>query len=234
MISFALILLVSYLIGSIPTSILVTRWVKNVDIRTVGSGNAGGTNVFRALGWQWGIFVILADMLKGIAATNWVTDFVLAHPVDALPEITVIWIRLAAGIAAMIGHIYTVFANFKGGKGVSTAGGVMFGLAPITMIFILALFLTILLITRYVSVGSMLSGLCITPVIAIRRFVFDAPLDTSLGIVHDSVDTPIMVLGVVIAIGLIYTHRTNITRLKAGTENRIPLFGNTKKTEAAR
>jgi len=229
MLTLALIALCSYLLGAIPTSIIISKLVKGIDIRHYGSGNAGGTNVFRVLGWQAGVFVTLFDMFKGIASVTLIVGYFTENPIDALPNVPFIVYQLIAGVAAMLGHIYTVFAGFKGGKGVSTGAGVVIGIAPITMVFVFAVFFITLLLTRYVSVSSMTGAVSIPVVMAIRRFLFGGDLDGQFPIsffgnefvLHDSLDTITIVTSIAIAFVIIYTHRTNIERLRNGTENRL-------------
>ncbi len=229
MITVGLIVLCSYLVGAIPTSIIVSKAVKGIDIRQHGSGNAGGTNAFRVLGWQAGLFVTLFDMLKGILSVTLIVGYFTAHALDELPDVPFIVIQLFAGIAAMLGHIYTVFAGFRGGKGVSTGAGVIIGIAPITMAFVIGIFVIVLVLTGYVSVSSMTSAVSIPVVMLIRRFVFDANVDTQYPLhlfgfkfmLHDSLDSFTIVTCAVIALVIIYTHRTNIERLRKGTEHRI-------------
>jgi glycerol-3-phosphate acyltransferase PlsY len=229
MITLALIALCSYLVGAIPTSIIVSRAVKGIDIREHGSGNAGGTNVFRVLGWQAGLFVTLFDMFKGIVSVTLIVGYFTEYSIDDLPSVPYIVYQLLAGVAAMFGHIYTVFAGFKGGKGVSTGAGVVIGIAPITMAFVVGIFFITLLLTRYVSVSSMIGAVSIPTVMAIRRFALSGDVDTQYSIplfgaefvLHDSLDTVTIATSVVIAFVIIYTHRTNIERLRNGTENRL-------------
>lgn len=229
MITLALTALCSYLIGAIPTSIIVSRAVKGIDIREHGSGNAGGTNVFRVLGWQAGLFVTLVDMLKGIVSVTLIVGYFTEHSIDDLPSVPFIVFQLFAGVAAMLGHIYTVFAGFKGGKGVSTGAGVVIGIAPITMAIVVGIFFITLLLTRYVSVSSMTGAISIPTVMAIRRFALGGDVDAQYPIslfgaefvLHDSLDAVTISTSVVIAFVIIYTHRTNIERLRNGTENRI-------------
>ncbi|MDX2129517.1 MAG: glycerol-3-phosphate 1-O-acyltransferase PlsY [Chloroherpetonaceae bacterium] len=236
MISIITILVVSYLIGSIPTSIIVSRFTKGIDIRQHGSGNAGGTNAFRVLGWKAGLFVTLFDMLKGVAVVLWVVAYFEYNGFDQLPAINIIVLKLLAGCAAVVGHIYTVFADFKGGKGVSTAAGMMIGIAPVSMLLVIGVFFVTMLSSRYVSLASMLAALSFPVIIAIRKFFFGLGngLDyyvTFFGDhhrIHDSLDISLMIFGAAVAIAIIYTHRANISRLRLGTENQVKLFSNKK------
>lgn len=233
MLSIITILVVSYLIGSIPTSLIASTIFKGIDIRQYGSGNAGGTNAFRVLGWKAGLFVTLFDMFKGIAVVIWVVGFFeFNHQLGDLPEMNRIALRLLAGIAAVIGHVYTVFAGFKGGKGVSTAAGMMLGIAPITMLIIIGIFFLTMFSSRYVSLASMVAAICFPLVIAVRKYFFHLGdgLDYYLSLfgsierVHDSLDYHLLIFGAVVALTIIYTHRTNIERLRLGTERRVTFF----------
>jgi acyl phosphate:glycerol-3-phosphate acyltransferase len=228
MLSIVTILIVSYIIGSIPTSIIVSRYIMGIDIRQHGSGNAGGTNAFRVMGWKAGMFVTLFDILKGVAVVLWVVGFFMYNQLDHLPEVNKVVLQLLAGAAAVIGHVYTVFANFKGGKGVSTAAGIMFGIAPVTMGITALLFITIMFASRYVSLASILASLSFPIIVAIRKFVVGTDgIDYQVWLfgtphnIHDSLDFALMVIGAAVALGIVYTHRANIERLRLGTENRV-------------
>jgi glycerol-3-phosphate acyltransferase PlsY len=226
MLTFLAIVAVSYLIGSVPTSIIAGRMLKGIDIRKFGSGNAGGTNAFRVLGWKVGLAVTLVDIAKGTIAAVLVVGFFKGHPIGAFPDINEVALSLIAGMAAVIGHVFTVFAGFKGGKGVSTAAGMLIGIAPVSMLMVIAVFLLAVSVSRYVSVGSILAAIAFPLIIAIRKYVFDlgAGLDyTVFGkwFVHDSLDYHLLIFGGIVAAAIIYTHRANIKRLFSGTENRL-------------
>lgn len=201
-----------YLLGSIPTGYLVAR-AKGVDIRTVGSGNMGATNVFRTLGKAAGIFVLLVDALKGWLACGWLPALVLKNfgpnffaQNHALEE------RLAilAGVAAILGHNYTCWLKFKGGKGIATTAGVLMALVPNALLVALAIWIVTFAVSRYVSVASIVAAFCL-------------PFATWL---TGGGPTLIVITGALGALA-IYKHKANIQRLRAGTENR---FG-AKKTE---
>ena len=119
-----LVIILSYLAGSIPTSIIMGKLLKGIDIREHGSGNAGGTNALRILGWKAGITTMILDIFKGFAATFWFSKFAMDGSVP---------IMIIAGIAAILGHTYTIFAGFKGGKGVGTAAGMLIALFPVSL-----------------------------------------------------------------------------------------------------
>lgn len=208
MLSFLIVLLAGYLVGSFPTAIIVSKILrgKDFDIRTQGSGNAGGTNVFRVLGWQAGIVVMLVDVFKGFVATYWISKW---QPFGA-PYIDETVMPIITGVAAVLGHIWTVFANFRGGKGVGTAAGMIVALYPLAALVCLLIFVAVVFATRYVSLGSMTAA-CALPIVLIigqkiwRQEIPEAHFQFSLAI----------------AFLILYTHRQNIQRLLAGTENRI-------------
>ncbi|MEX0601619.1 MAG: glycerol-3-phosphate acyltransferase, partial [Rhodothermales bacterium] len=149
MLSLIVILILSYLVGSIPGSVWVGKLLYGDDVRAYGSGNAGATNVFRVFGWKAGVLATVVDLGKGLFAAGVVASLRL----DALPVGIEVWqmgtvVRLLAGLAAVVGHMYPVWAGFRGGKGVNTAGGVLFALTPITMWITLAVFVVVLLTSR--------------------------------------------------------------------------------------
>jgi len=146
----ATIILLSYLVGSIPTSIIVSKLTKGIDIRDYGSGNAGGTNVMRVLGWKQGLFVIILDSLKGVLAVIVIArlhygaiPFTNVTPFDDFTLIQII-----AGIAAVIGHVWTVFAGFRGGKGIATALGMLLMISTIDMLVAVGLFIVVVFVSR--------------------------------------------------------------------------------------
>lgn len=212
MLSFVLILLLSYLVGSIPTSILAGRLLRGVDIRRHGSGNAGATNVFRVLGTGPGIAVMLLDLLKGVIAVGVIARLRLGG--EAPPEFLYPngdgWMMVAAGGAAVLGHIYTIYAGFKGGKGVATGAGVAVALAPVPVLVGLALFGIIVWTTRYVSLASMVAAASLPLTQLLRTTVFG---------VH--VPAPVWWFCAIVPLLIFFTHRANIDRLLHGRENRV-------------
>ncbi len=205
MISLILILFLSYLIGSIPTSIIAGRIIKGIDIREHGSGNAGATNVFRVMGWKAGLLVLLLDMAKGFVATFYISKIGL----DALPlDFSIV--QILAGLTAVFGHIWTIFARFKGGKGVATAGGMLLGLAPLTVALCLLICIIVVALTRYVSLGSIIAATSLSVIMIIRKF----------GMGHD-IAQPLLYFSFFVSLLIIYTHRTNIHRLIHGEENKF-------------
>lgn len=197
--SYIVTALVGYLLGSIPTGFLVAK-ARGVDIRTVGSGNIGATNAFRALGTGLGIFVLLMDALKG-----WVAVQVGAVLVGRLlPGVPLEYLCITAGIAAILGHNFTCWLHFKGGKGIATSAGVLLALVPWALLIILSIFIILFLVTRYVSVGSIAAA-------------FTLPFATWFT-QHDLGLTVVMACIGALAI---LKHRKNIQRLIRGTENRF-------------
>lgn len=214
MLPIGIIAVLSYLIGSIPTSIIVAKRVRGIDIRQHGSGNAGGTNVFRVLGWRAGVFVILMDIGKGLAATMLVARLMYGPiPFENLTpfdDFTVV--QIIAGCAAILGHIWTVFAGFRGGKGIATAGGMLIGVAPVEVAVSFGVFLIVFLVTQYVSLGSLSAAVTFPLSMFLRENVFMVSVPGYSTLIFFSIGISLLV---------IYTHRSNIARLFKGTENRI-------------
>lgn len=217
MIPLSIIILLSYFAGSIPTSIIVTKLVKGVDIRNYGSGNAGGTNVMRVLGWKTGILVIAFDIFKGYIATMIVTKLMYGpipfQNITPFEDITVI--RIIAGCAAILGHIWTAFGGFRGGKGIATAGGALLGLATIEVLISIGIFTLVFIISRYVSLSSISGAIAFPVSMLVRHNVYNADLQGYHTLIFFSIGISLL---------LLYTHRTNIKRLIAGTENRLTRF----------
>jgi len=191
----------AYLIGSIPTAVWIGKAFHGIDVREHGSGNAGATNVMRVLGVRTGIPVLLFDMVKGF------TSVYLGRLQTALStgdEFFVI-LSILLGVFAVIGHIYPIFAGFRGGKGVATIAGVCFALQPAATASALAVFILVLIIWKYVSVASISAGF------SFPIWVILAYRDTSLSLA---------IFSVLAALLLVYTHRKNISRLLQGTEGK--------------
>lgn len=202
-----LMVLVCYLVGSFPTSIVTGKVLRGIDIRKFGSGNAGATNVFRVLGWKAGLFVLLVDMAKGFVATIWIYKIALNGV-----EWQVINLQILAGLSAVFGHIWTVFAGFRGGKGVGTGAGMIVALAPVAVLTGIAVFLVVVALTRYVSLGSILASLSVPLVLLLRKYALNQPVSEQL-----------LLLGSFIPLLIIFTHRSNIKRLLKGEESKIQL-----------
>ena len=205
MINFLMMIAISYLIGSIPTAIIYGRLTRKIDIREHGSGNAGATNVFRVLGWKAGLLVMLIDMLKGLVATTLIYRLGIG---TAGMELELL--KIISGLSAVFGHIWTVFAGFKGGKGVGTGAGMLFGLIPGAVFAGIIIFLLTVGISRYVSLGSILGSVTVPVSLFIRKFAL-----------HQEISTSILIFGICIPVLIIYTHRSNIKRLLKGDENKI-------------
>ena len=186
-----LFIVIAYLIGSISPALLVGKIFYNTDIRTMGSGNLGTTNTFRCLGKKAGVIVFVLDISKGIIATM-------------LPSLVLGRVEYLSifGAFAMIGHVYPIFANFKGGKAVATGSGVFIFLYPTLSLILVAIFFSTLFITGYVSLGSIL--ICLTSIVYLSIF-------------ESGIDKWIMI---VMCIFVIYMHKSNIKRLLNGTENK--------------
>jgi glycerol-3-phosphate acyltransferase PlsY len=191
MVQIILVLVLAYLVGSIPSGLIIGKVFYKTDIREHGSGNLGGTNTFRTLGVKAGIAVTLADIFKGTLAAFLPVLF----GQDLNP--------LLAGILAVIGHTYPIFAGFRGGKAVATSGGVLLFVAPWMFLTIFLVFFVTLYITKYVSLSSMLAGVC-----AVIYAIIDW-------------DIPLLIAVTLLASFVIYRHRANITRIKNKTEPKI-------------
>jgi glycerol-3-phosphate acyltransferase PlsY len=199
---YIVIAVAAYFLGSIPTGYLAAR-AKGIDIRTVGSGNIGATNAMRVLGKPAGITVLLLDTLKGYAAVAWICPLLMKSINE--PSANAETLGIIAGIGAVLGHNFTCWLKFKGGKGIATSGGAYLALAPLAVGVALAAFILTVLLTRYVSIGS------IAAAVALPATVWCLPEhNVFLGIVTTA-------LGAM----AIYKHRSNIKRLMAGTESRI-------------
>lgn len=195
---------IAYLLGSIPTAVWVSRWFYNVDIREHGSGNAGATNTFRVLGAKAGIPVLIFDMLKGFGAV-WISALYSKYVNGTEPMIN---FKIIIGVVAAFGHVFPVFAGFKGGKGVATLFGVVLALHWQAAISCLGIFTVVLLISRYVSLGSMITAISF-PLMVLLVYKIDSP--SFIG------------FSILIALLVILTHQKNISRLVSGEESRVNL-----------
>ena len=196
-------LILSYLLGSIPFSIIAGKLLKSIDVREYGSGNAGATNTFRVLGKKAGILVLLLDVLKGYLAVNlvWYTSYV---------PFTEIYInlQLTFGIAAVLGHVFPVYVGFRGGKGVATLLGFMLAVFPEAALISIFVFVLTLLFSKYVSLSSIFAGLF---------FPF------GVYYLSETLVPTMMIFAVFVPILLIATHQRNIERLVRGDENKVSL-----------
>ncbi len=210
----AAIIAISYILGSFPTAIIISKKFFGFDIREKGSGNMGSTNAFRVLGWKWGLAVQIIDLLKGVLAVVVVAN-VIGGELDMgshtwFEDSTLI--RLVAGISAVAGHIFSCFVGFKGGKGINTAAGMLIGIAPIDVSIALGIFLLALIFSGYVSLGSILAAVTVPSSMFFRYNILN---DTIPGY-HIMI---IFFTG--LSLLLIFTHRKNIIRLAQGTENKF-------------
>jgi glycerol-3-phosphate acyltransferase PlsY len=201
-----LILFASYLIGSFPTSILMGRFLKGIDIREHGSGNAGGTNVFRVLGWKPALIVITFDIFKG-----WFPTFYLAKLLfefTSLPDLGLF--QILCGFCAVLGHTYTIFAGFKGGKGVGTLAGLLIALFPLAVPLCILVFAITLIFTGYVSIGSIIASASLPIILLLLPLLGIEPAQLS-----------VLIFSLMVPFFVIYTHRSNISRLRNDEENQF-------------
>ena len=197
--------IIAYVIGSIPSSIWIGKSYFGKDVRDFGSGNAGATNTFRVLGKRAGIIVLLLDILKGVTAAS----LILYMPSVSQETDQYVNLQLLFGILAVLGHIFPVFENFNGGKGIATLFGMLIGIHYILAVACVALFIIVLLLTRYVSLSSILATISF-PILTIYIFNRDEPLFIAFGIAA--------------AFMVVITHKKNIVRLLNGEETKANLF----------
>lgn len=197
--------IIAYVIGSIPSSIWIGKSYFGKDVRDFGSGNAGASNTFRVLGKQAGIIVLLLDILKGVTAASLILYMPsVSHGTDQYVNL-----QLLFGILSVVGHIFPVFENFNGGKGIATLFGMLIGIHYILAVACVALFIIVLLLTRYVSLSSILATISF-PILTIYIFNRDEPLFIAFGIAA--------------ALMVVITHKKNIVRLLNGEETKANLF----------
>jgi glycerol-3-phosphate acyltransferase PlsY len=213
MLSLFFVVLVGYVLGAIPFGVIISKHFRGFDLRTKGSGNMGSTNAFRVLGWKLGLMVQILDLSKGIAAVLFATflfNGLPFHNQTPFQDITVF--RFFAGIAAVIGHCYTIFAGFKGGKGISTAAGMLFAIAPIETGVAIGIFLLVVFASGYISLGSISAAVMFPATMFVRQNVFGV----------DIYGYHTLIVGAIaISSFLIYRHRSNIHRLLTKSENRF-------------
>jgi len=201
----------AYLLGSVPSAVWIGKKFHNIDVREHGSGNAGTTNTIRVLGWATGIPVLLIDIAKGWLAAMLPVFFHLTDPSTALMTN----LQMLTGIVAIIGHIFPLFAGFRGGKGVATVFGVFLALQLFVTLCSIGVFLVVLLITGIVSVSSMVAG------ISFPVFLF---------LFFDSPSILFKIFSVIVGIALLVTHRENIGRIMRGEEKKLIKFGKKNKS----
>jgi acyl phosphate:glycerol-3-phosphate acyltransferase len=198
-----LLICLAYLIGSIPTAVWVSKSIFGIDIRDYGSGNSGATNTFRVLGSKWGSFVMLVDVIKGVVATS----LYILMPLYLSNELLRTNFMIGLGLAAVIGHIFPIWASFRGGKGVATLLGMAIAIQPVVAVCCLAVFFVVLFLTRFVSLSSILAGISFMVFIL---FIFNEK------------EPLYRIFAVLVALMVLLTHQKNIGRILRGTESKIP------------
>ena len=209
------LIILAYLIGSIPSSLIVSRSQFNIDIRDYGSGNAGATNTFRVLGSKWGTLVMIMDMLKGLIAVK----LALLLPYYIGNEFERTNFQIGLGLAAVLGHIFPIWAEFRGGKGVATLFGLIISISPWTALSCVGVFLVVLYLTRFVSLSSFLASMAF-PVFILVVFNVD--------------NIAYRIFAIAVALLVVMTHQKNIGRLLSGVENKVPIFKNRDRRRAKR
>lgn len=200
-----LLIIIAYFIGSIPTALIVSRSFFGVDIRDYGSGNMGATNTFRVLGSQYGTIVMIIDIIKGVAAVC-LFYFLPSYLHDEWARTN---LMVGLGLSSVMGHVFPIYAHFRGGKGVATLFGMMLAIQPVIAASCVGVFLLVLFFTRYVSLSSILAGLFL-PICV-------------LWIWNDDV-TIYRIFAVLVAAMIILTHQKNIVKILRGNESRIPIL----------
>lgn len=199
------LIIVAYLIGSIPTAVWTSKYFFGIDIRDYGSGNAGATNTYRVLGAKWGTFVMIVDMLKALLAVK--LAFFL--PYESQGEFYLINMQLGLGLSAVLGHIFPVWAEFRGGKGVATLFGMVLGIQPNVAICCVGVFALVLYLTRWVSLSSILASIAL-PVFIL--FIYNEP------------EPLYRIFAITVAMLVLLTHQKNIGRILKGNENKLPIL----------
>ncbi|THU38496.1 glycerol-3-phosphate 1-O-acyltransferase PlsY [Niastella caeni] len=203
----ALLIVIAYLIGSIPTAVWVSKGFFGIDIREYGSGNAGATNTFRVLGSRWGTFVMIIDMLKGVAATS--LYILLPYYMNMTNEWDRTNFMVGLGLAAVLGHIFPIWADFRGGKGVATLFGMVLAIQPLVAVLCVGIFLLVLYLTRFVSLSSILAS------IAFAVFIL---------VIFNEKEPLYRAFAIAVALLVLLTHQKNITRLLRGSESKVPIL----------
>ena len=210
----AILIAVSYLIGAIPTAIIIGKVFCNTDVRQHGSGSAGATNTWRVLGWKAGIIVLTLDVGKGVVTTTLVPMLPLGSG-GLPPEL----VAILCGLAAVTGHVFPIYAGFRGGKGVATAAGMLVAIAPISVGIAAGVFGITLVLFKRVSLSSIVGALSIPlSLVLINRYT---------AIDHHAL---LIWLGIVLCMFILFTHRGNILRLVRGEERALPWTQNSKRT----
>ncbi|MFL5773536.1 MAG: glycerol-3-phosphate 1-O-acyltransferase PlsY [Flavisolibacter sp.] len=200
-----LLIFIAYLIGSIPTAVWVSKSYFGIDIRDYGSGNSGATNTYRVLGSKWGNIVMIVDMIKAIVAVKLV--FFLPYAFES--DIYLVNMQLGLGVAAVIGHIFPIWADFRGGKGVATLFGMVLGIQPNAALCCVGVFILVLFLTRWVSLSSILASIAFPIFILV---IFNEP------------ETLYRVFAITVSLLVLLTHQKNIGRLIRGSESKVPIL----------
>ncbi|MGI8635768.1 MAG: glycerol-3-phosphate 1-O-acyltransferase PlsY [Segetibacter sp.] len=200
-----LLFILAYIFGSIPTSVWVSKHFFDVDIRDYGSGNAGATNTYRVLGAKWGTFVMVIDVLKGLLATSLVV-FMPYYMNNAFAKTN---FMVGLGLSAIVGHIFPIFADFKGGKGVATLFGMIIALQPLVAVCCVGVLLLVLFLTRFVSLSSILAS------VSFAFFIL---------FIWNEKEPLYRIFAVSVALMVILTHQKNINRILKGTESKVPIL----------
>jgi glycerol-3-phosphate acyltransferase PlsY len=203
----ALLIVIAYLIGSIPTAVWVSKWFFSIDIREYGSGNAGATNTFRVLGSRWGTFVMIVDVLKGVAATS--LYILLPYYMNMTSEWDRTNFMVGLGLAAVLGHIFPIWADFRGGKGVATLFGMILAIQPLVAVLCVGIFLLVFYLTRFVSLSSILAS------IAFAVFIL---------VIFNEKEPLYRAFAIAVALLVVLTHQKNISRLLRGSESKVPIL----------
>jgi glycerol-3-phosphate acyltransferase PlsY len=200
-----ILIIIAYLLGSIPTALIISKRFFGIDIRDYGSGNMGATNTFRVLGSRYGTIVMIFDILKGMAAVGlyFFLPYYLNNPVDRTN------FMIGLGLAAVLGHVFPIFAGFKGGKGVATLFGMILAVQPVVAISCVGVFLIVLYLTRYVSLSSILGAIM---------------LPISVLWIWNEHEVMYRVFALLVAFMVVLTHQKNIGRILRGVESRIPIL----------
>ena len=201
----AILIILAYLIGSIPSAVWISKWVYGMDIREHGSGNAGATNTFRILGSKAGSTVMFVDMLKGFLAVKLALLSPFTPGLELFDNL-----QIFLGLSAVVGHIFPIWAEFRGGKGIATLFGMILSIQPIVAVSLVAVFVLMLFLTRYVSLSSITASIAFPLLIV---FIFNS---------HDYLGTRLFAIAT--AFLVVLTHHKNISRLLNGNESKVALF----------
>lgn len=205
MTNFIIDILIAYFLGAIPFAIIVVKLLKGVDVRQYGSKNAGATNVYRVAGIKAALLVGILDLGKGFCAVYFLHQ--ILPPPASIP---VLQLQIICAVAVILGHMFTIFAGFKGGKGVLAGAGGFLALMPEAVGIAFGVFIIIVVLTRYISLGSICASLSVPIILIIEKYALNKYIQSEL-----------FILSIVVAVVVIFAHRSNIARLFAGTENKI-------------